>query len=92
MEGILLAGFALFPKEIIIIPCLIGIGVNGINFSMRLAKNKTAQDQQNPGLKSAFLSYCLTSLLFTCITVIGVIIDAYVTPVLIRMIAPLVTL
>ncbi|HOA55931.1 MAG TPA: stage II sporulation protein M [Clostridiales bacterium] len=92
MEGILLAGFALFPKEIIIIPCLIGIGVNGINFSMRLAKNKTAQEQQKPGLKSAFLSYCLTSLLFTCITVIGVIIDAYVTPVLIRMIAPLVTI
>jgi stage II sporulation protein M len=90
-KGILLTGFALLPGEIIIIPCLIGIGVNGINFSMRLVKNKTIQEQQKPGLKTAFLSYCLVALLFTCVTAVGIIIDAYIAPVLIRMIAPMMT-
>ncbi|HOQ07890.1 MAG TPA: stage II sporulation protein M [Clostridiales bacterium] len=90
MKGMLLTGFALFPKEIIIIPCLIGIGVNGINFSMRLARNRAVPELQKPGLKTAFLSYCLVALLFTGLTMVGLMIDAYVAPVLIRMIAPLV--
>lgn len=92
MKGMLLTGFALFPKEVIIIPCLIGIGVNGINFSMRLAKNRAVAEPQKPGLKSAFLSYCLVSLLFTCLAMAGIMVDAYVTPVLIRMIAPMVVM
>ena len=91
MKGMLLTGFALFPKEVIIIPCLIGLGVNGINFSLKLVKNKAFQDQQKAGLRTAFLSYCLTAFLFTCAMMLGITIDAYVTPVLIRMITPMLT-
>jgi stage II sporulation protein M len=91
MKGMLLTGLALFPKEMIIIPCLIGIGVNGINFSMRLARNKTVQELQKHGLKSAFISYCLVALLFTGMIMVGIVIDAYITPVMIRMIAPIVS-
>lgn len=87
-KGILFSGLALLPKEIIIIPCLVAIGANGINFSIRIAKNKTADENHKPGLKSAFLSYCLTTALFCCILLAGVVFDAYVTPVLIRMISP----
>ncbi len=92
MKGLLFSGVALLPKEIIIIPCLICIGVNGINFSMRIAKNKNTQEIQKSSLKSAFLSYCLITLLFSCIAVAGILFDAYVIPVLIRMITPSLTL
>jgi stage II sporulation protein M len=87
-KGILFSGLALLPKEIIIIPCLVFIGVNGINFSMRIAKSKSSNESQKTGLKTAFISYCLVTLLFSCIVMAGVLFDAYVTPVLIRMIIP----
>ena len=88
LQGLLFSGVALLPREIIIIPCLIGIGVNGINFSMKITKSRSVQDSQKPGLKTAFLSYCFITLFFCCIILAGIIFDAYITPVLIRMIAP----
>lgn len=92
MTGVLFSGVALLPREIIIIPCLIGIGVNGINFSMKITKSRSAQDNQKTGLKAAFMSYCFVTLFFCCIILAGIIFDAYVTPVLVRMIAPAIAL
>jgi len=88
MKGLLFSGAALLPKEIIIIPCLILIGVNGINFSMRIAKNKNNAENQKNSLKSAFASYCIVTLLLSCVVSAGILCDAYVTPVLIRVITP----
>lgn len=88
MQGLLFSGMVLLPKEILIIPCLIGIGVNGINFSMKIARGKSLQDSKKTGLKKAFVSYCFITLLFCCIILAGIIYDAYITPVLIRIIAP----
>jgi stage II sporulation protein M len=87
-RGILFSCLALLPKEIIIVPCLIAIGVNGINFSMRIAKGKNVQEDQKVSLKSAFVSYCFVTLVFTCIIITGIIFDAYITPVMVRIIAP----
>lgn len=92
MRGLLFSGLALLPKEIIIIPCLIGIGVNGINFSLRITKNKSSQDDQKSGLRTAFMSYCFVTMLYCCIILAGILVDAYVTPILLRMIAPIVTI
>lgn len=92
MQGLLFSGAALLPREIIIIPCLIGIGVNGINFSMKIARAKSVQDSQKQGLKAAFASYCLVTLFFCCIILAGAIFDAYVTPVLVRIIVPAIAL
>ena len=87
-KGILFTCLALLPKEIIIVPCLIAIGVNGINFSTRIAKNKSVQEDQKIGLKSAFVSYSFVTLVFTCVIITGIVFDAYITPVLVRIIAP----
>lgn len=87
MKGLLFSGLALLPKEIIIVPCLIAIGVNGINFSMNIAKNKPRDVNKKLGLKSAFVSYCLVTLLLSCIILAGIIFDAYITPTLLRMIS-----
>lgn len=91
MKGLLFSGLALLPKEIIIVPCLIAIGVNGINFSMNIAKNKPTDVNKKSGLKSAFVSYCLVTLLLSCIILAGIIFDAYITPTLLRMISITIT-
>ncbi len=88
VKGIIFTVFTILPKEIILIPCLIAIGVNGINFSMRLAKNKSDQDNIRDNLKRSFLSYCFVASFFSGIILVGIILDAYVTPVLVRVIAP----
>lgn len=87
-RGILFTCLALLPKEIIIVPCLIAIGVNGITFSMRIAKSRSVQEDQKISLKSAFASYCFVTLIFTCVIITGIVFDAYITPVLVRIISP----
>ena len=91
-KGILFTIFALLPKEIIIVPCLIAIGVNGIKFSMQIARNRSDQDKLKSSIKASFVSYCLFTAFFSCIILAGVIIDAYVTPVLVRIISPVLTI
>ena len=88
LKGVLFTGLTLLPKEIIIVPCFIAIGVNGINFSLRIAKNKSPELVQKKGLKSAFVSYCFVTAFFSCIILAGIIFDSYITPILIRIISP----
>jgi len=91
-KGLLFSGFILLPKEIIIVPCFIAIGVNGINFSIRIAKNKSINDIQKSGLKTAFISYCLVTVLFSSIILAGILFDAYITPIFLRIILQRVTI
>lgn len=88
LKGALFTIFTLLPKEIIIIPCLIAIGVNGIKFSLSIAKNKSPELIQKTSMKSAFISYCLVTVFFSCIILAGIIFDSYMTPILMRIIAP----
>lgn len=91
-KGIIFSIFTMLPKEILIVPCLIAIGVNGINFSMRLAKNKTTQNNLKDNLKGSFVSYCFVAAFFSSIILGGIILDAYITPVIVRIIAPTISI
>ena len=91
LKGVLFTTFALLPKEIIIVPCLIAIGVNGINFSMHIAKNRNAHDSLKNSLKASFLSYCFVTAFFSCMILAGIILDSYITPIMVRIIAPALT-
>ncbi|MCR4435535.1 MAG: stage II sporulation protein M [Clostridiales bacterium] len=91
LKGVLFIFFALLPKEIVIIPFLIAMGVNGINFSLDIIKSKSIRHLSKESLKTNFLAYCMTTLFFTGFIFIGVLIEAYIIPVFIRIILPLVT-
>lgn len=91
LKGILFTFCSIFPKEIIIIPCLIALGVNGINFSLNIIKGKSIKHISKESLKSSFFSYCFVTVFYSCFIVIGIIIEAYVIPVFIRMIAPIIS-
>lgn len=90
-KGVLFTLFALLPKEIIIIPCLIALGVNGINFSLKIIKSRNIKHLSRESLKASFFQYCFVTIFFSCFIFVGVLIEAYITPVFIRMVASLIT-
>lgn len=90
IKGVLFTVFALLPKEIIVVPCLIALGVNGINFSLKIIKNKNIRHMSKESLKASFFQYCFLTLFFSCFIFIGVLVEAYITPVFIRMISALI--
>jgi stage II sporulation protein M len=89
-RGLLFAVLSLLPKEIIIVPCLIAIGVNGIKFSLTILRRKTGNDTGKESFKASFASYCLITAFYTCIILAGILADSYITPVIVRIIAPIV--
>ena len=91
LKGILFTAFTVLPREIIITPCLIAIAVNGVNFSMHIVKNKPTLEGAKKTLKSSFLSYCFVTFFFSLVILAGIIADAYLTPILIRIISPVIT-
>ena len=64
MRGVLFTLFAVLPKEIIIVPCIIALGVYGINFSLSIIRNKSIKHLSKDGLRSNFFAYCLVTLFF----------------------------
>ncbi|HHW32402.1 MAG TPA: stage II sporulation protein M [Clostridiaceae bacterium] len=90
-KGILFSLFALLPKEVLILPALIAIGVNGMNFSINIIKNKSIKHMFKENLKADFFAYCFVTLFFSLFIVLGTLVEAYITPVLIRIISPIFT-
>ncbi|TYQ18301.1 UNVERIFIED_CONTAM: stage II sporulation protein M [Acetivibrio alkalicellulosi] len=85
-KGALFTLITILPKEIILIPCIIALGVNGINFSLNIIKSKSNKISAKNSLKINFFAYCFVTLVFSCIMFGGVLIEAYISPVFIRMI------
>lgn len=86
IKGVMFTMLTILPREIILVPCIIALGVNGINFSLNIIRKKSVKHMIKENLKTSFLAYCLVTLLFMSIMSAGVLIEAYVTPVFIRMI------
>lgn len=91
LRGVLFTVLALIPKEIFVIPCIIALGVNGINFSLNIIKNKSKKHLSKESLKSNFAAYCFTTLFFCIILFMGILVEVYIVPVIIRIITPLIT-
>lgn len=89
MKGMLFTIFAVLPKEIIVIPCIIALGVNGMNFSLNIIKNKSIKHLSKESLKSNFVAYCFVTIFFSIFIFAGVLIEVYISPVIIRIIVPL---
>jgi len=88
INGLLFNSITLVPVEIIIIPCIIALGVNGINFSTNIINRKSKKHFTGESLKKSFFNYCLYTVLFSVFILAGVLFEVYITPVFIRMIAP----
>lgn len=91
LKGVLFTALALYPTEIIIVPCIIALGVNGINFSMNIIKSKSIRRLSKENLKARFMAYCFVTIFFSCFIFCGSLIQAYITPVIIRLVTNFVT-
>lgn len=90
LKGVLFTIFALLPKEFIIVPCIITLGVSGINFSRSILKSNPAKHFSKENIKANFAAYCIVTLFFTCLIFAGALVEAYITPVFIRIISPMI--
>lgn len=91
INGVLFVLCSILPKEIIIIPCLIALGVNGVNFSLNIIRNRSARQLSKEGLKSTLFSYCFVTLFYSVFIFFGILIETYIVPVLMRLIAPVIS-
>ncbi len=90
MKGLLFTVLGLLPGKILMIPCIISLGVFGINFSLSIIKNRSKRSFSRESLKNDFMAYCLVTMMFCAIIFAGCLVEAYIAPVFIRMIAPVI--
>ncbi|WP_010249883.1 stage II sporulation protein M [Acetivibrio cellulolyticus] len=86
VKGVIFTLFSIVPKEVIIIPCVIALGVNGINFSLNIIRSRSAKRMSKENLKTGFLAYCLATALVSCFIFGGILVESYITPICIRII------
>ncbi len=87
LKGVLFTLFSIVPKEIIIIPCIIALGVNGINFSLNIIRSRSIKRGNKESLRTGFVTYSITTAFFSCFIFGGILVESYITPVCIRIIA-----
>jgi stage II sporulation protein M len=83
-KGFLFSLLAILPQNLFVIPGIISIASIGVGFSINNVKNK------NRILKNTFfkniLSYSLLILFFSFVIFIGSIVEAYITPIFMKLI------
>lgn len=89
MKGVLFFLITLMPKELLVIPGIIALGVNGMNFSMNIIRNRTSRHFVKDSLKTSFFSYCFVTAFYSLFIIAAVLLEAYIIPVFIRITAPL---
>lgn len=90
LKGVLFSFFGLLPKELILVPCIIALGVSGINFSLNIIKSRSSKHLSRESLKANFAAYCIVTAAFSMVILAGSLVEAYIIPVFIRLIAPIV--
>lgn len=87
LKGLIFILITVIPKEIIILPCVLCLGVSGVNFSLSIIKRKkNAVSSQS--LKTSFASYMLLGVLLMAVITCGVLVEAYVSSSLAKLIMP----
>lgn len=88
-KGILFTFLTILPKEIILIPSIIALSVNGVNFSLNMIKSKSIKQILNQNLRMEIVRYTLFTLFFSVFVFFSSVIETYIIPVFIRIITPM---
>ncbi len=84
-KGLSLALLAIFPQNVIAVPVIIALGVSSLAFSVLVVRQRVGRFKVN--LAEEFLAYTFTSLVLCALLVGASLIEAYVTPVFMGLIA-----
>ncbi|WP_024834316.1 stage II sporulation protein M [Ruminiclostridium josui] len=85
-KGMLVSVFCFLPKEILTIPFIIALGVNGIRLTKGIFKNWIKKPvKKEDTLKFKFLPYCFVTVFFSLFILVMTIMDAFVAPFTLRL-------
>ncbi|ACL76103.1 stage II sporulation protein M [Ruminiclostridium cellulolyticum] len=85
-KGVLVSIFCFLPKEILTIPFIIALGVNGIRLTKGIVKNWIRKPvKKEDTLKFKFLPYCFVTLFFSLFILVMTILDAFIAPFTLRL-------
>lgn len=84
--GILFSTISIFPQNIIIIPSIVIIGVSALSFSLILLKNK--RETEKFSIIQQVTGYTILVSLMALIIILGCFIEAYISPVFMKMMLP----
>ncbi|PYG87597.1 stage II sporulation protein M [Ruminiclostridium sufflavum DSM 19573] len=79
-KGIFISAFCFLPKEIIVIPCLIALGVNGIKLSRGILKSwlkKSIKDEN--GVMQKIGPYSFVTVFFSIFLFLATIFETYIS-------------
>ena len=80
IKGFLFSILGILPQNLFIIPGIISISVTGMAFSINSIKNKKNRLKNNR-IGSNIINYSILILFFSIIVFIGILIEAYISPV-----------
>jgi stage II sporulation protein M len=89
-KGVIFVLITVIPKEIIILPCMMCMGVSGINFSLSIIRRKKLGQVNSNSLKAGLASYFLLGMLLIGLITCGVLVEAYVSSSLAKLIMPII--
>lgn len=84
-KGFIFSSLAILPQNIFIIPGIIIISAFSISFSLKIVKNKISKNLRYR-FSADLIKYSLTVVSLSSILLIGSIIEAYITPLLMKLI------
>jgi stage II sporulation protein M len=83
VKGLFFSAAAILPQNMIIIPCMTGICVISISFSLMIIRNRLSRRWTN-NYWQKFFSYTFTIVVLFGVIILGSLIEAYITPALIK--------
>lgn len=84
-KGVLFAILGILPQNLILVPCYIFLGITCMNFSLSMIRSTSRTKYKKEDFKVQFLSYCVLLAFVALIMMIGSVVEAYFTPVFIKM-------
>ncbi|PTX50884.1 stage II sporulation protein M [Melghirimyces profundicolus] len=85
-DGLWFSFLAVVPHNLLIVPALMIVAVGGIAFSLLMARNRLIHRRGT--IYPQFLSYSILVTIMACVLVLSSFFEAYVSPVLMRMVIP----
>jgi len=84
-KGVALSFLAILPQNIIAVPVILAVGVSSLAFSVLMVRQRVGRFHVN--LAEELLAYTFTCLVLSALLVGASLIEAYVTPVLMGLVA-----
>ncbi len=85
-KGILVSVFCFLPKEVLTIPLIIALAVNGIRLTKGIFKNWIKKPvKKEDTLKCKFMPYSFVAIFFSLFILVMTIMDAFIAPFTLRL-------